>query len=98
MYRKNPGLVIRQEGACYWYILQNLAYNLNNASFWPKYMHIAIKPPSITKEKKNGGLWRSKMAKSATNRLVNNGWSTNADRIFLQMAVQFFIVLGSMWK
>ena len=50
-------------------------------------MHIAIRPTSITSENKNGGLCNRRIAKSATNKLVKNGWSIKALRIFLNVLV-----------
>jgi hypothetical protein len=57
-------------------------------------MHRAISPPSIIKEKKNGGLCSRRIEKSATNRLAKKGWSTKALRIFLQITIQLFIIEG----
>lgn len=98
-WRKSPGLFIWQMG-----ILRLLAfsfqdYNLNNASFWPKYIHIAINPTNITREKKNGGLCSNRIEKSVTNKLVKKGWSSKALRIFLKIAIQSVMsALSSMWK
>jgi hypothetical protein len=36
-------------------------------------MLIATSAPTITTENRNGGLWNSNKAKSAMNKLVNNG-------------------------
>jgi hypothetical protein len=50
-------------------------------------MHIAIKPTNIIKENTKGGLCNSRMEKSTTNKLVKKGWSSKAERIFLQIAI-----------
>lgn len=41
--------------------------------------------PSMTMENRKGGLWKTNNAKSATNRLVNTGWSTKPSKIFLNI-------------
>ncbi|WP_371927961.1 hypothetical protein, partial [Methylomonas rivi] len=61
-------------------------YLRNNSSFCPIYILIATSAPTINTEKKNGGLWNSSMAKSATNKLVNKGWSTKPIKIFLNIS------------
>ena len=50
-------------------------------------MHMAIRPPSIIRENKKGGLWNRRMPKSATKRLVNIGWSMKPLRIFLNITI-----------
>jgi hypothetical protein len=52
-------------------------------------MAIAINAPIMTNEYKIGGLWNSKMAKSAMNKLVNKGWSRHS------LITLFFIVFQS---
>ena len=62
-------------------------------------MHIAINPTNINKEKMNGGLCRSKIAKSVTNKLVKKGWSSKEQRIFFKIAIQLVMsALGSVME
>jgi hypothetical protein len=48
-------------------------------------MLIATKPPTISMENKNGGLWNSSIKKSAANKLVKTGWSIKPFNNFLNI-------------
>jgi hypothetical protein len=50
-------------------------------------MQMTVKPPSMIKEKKNGGRWNNRMKKSEAKRLVSKGWLMKLSRIFLNISV-----------
>lgn len=69
-----------------------LGVKLKIASFCPKYIDMATKPPTIRRENKTGGLWSSKMAKSTIKMLPRKGWSSKAAWNFFIVSIQLFIL------